>query len=155
MVSLTDSAFQDFLVTTIVDNALPASQLCFEITETAAIENFQLAGEFLETLRDLGCKFALDDFGSGVASFAYLRDLDVDYLKIDGSFVRDCAHDDVARAMVRSINDIGHVMGKLTVAEFAENENVVRELETIGVDSVQGFAIHQPAPLDEYFASPD
>jgi diguanylate cyclase (GGDEF)-like protein len=124
-----------------------ARKLCFEVTETAAISNLDRAQEFIAAMREFGCTFALDDFGSGLSSFAYLRTLDVDYLKIDGVFVKDCHEDPIHKAMVRSINEVGHVMGKKTIAEFVENEDIRATLVEIGVDYVQGYAIGKPVPF--------
>lgn len=99
-------------------------------------------------LRDLGCTLALDDFGSGLSSFGYLRTLPVDFVKIDGSFVRNVARDKIDRAMVSSIDEIGHVMGKRTIAEFVENEEILETLADIGVDFAQGYCVGRPEPLD-------
>ena len=104
---------------------------------------------FMQTLRARGCRFALDDFGSGLASFGYLKTLPVDFLKIDGQFVRDIADDAIDRALVRSINDIGKVMGKQTIAEFVESDAVLACLRAIGVDHAQGHAVARPRPLGE------
>ncbi|MGR8918678.1 MAG: PAS domain-containing protein [Gammaproteobacteria bacterium] len=153
--SLSADGFLDFVVDCVRSSGMPTGQLCFEITETAAIENLSAANRFFAELRALGCRFALDDFGSGLSSFGYLRGLPVDFLKIDGSFVRDCAGDDIALAMVRSIHDIGRVMGKLTIAEFAESDAVVARLGEVGVNYLQGYAVHRPAPLDEYHPAHD
>ena len=127
------------------------SRLCFEITETAAICNLSRAQPFLEAIRQLGCQIALDDFGSGFSSYAYLKRLPVDYLKIDGQFVRDICQDEVDLAMVRSINELAHVTGKKTVAEWAENDTILEKLREVGVDYAQGYAIGVPLPLEAVF----
>ncbi len=127
-----------------------ASRLCFEVTETNAISDIVHAQRFINALRARGCRFAIDDFGSGFASFAYLKNLPVDYVKIDGSFVRGMLTDPTDLAMVRSINEIGHVMGKQTIAEFAENADIIAMLETLGVDYAQGHAIALPVPLASF-----
>ena len=126
---------------------VPPGKLCFEITETAAIANLSRATEFINELRALGCKFALDDFGSGLSSFAYLKMLSVDFLKVDGMFVKDLVDDPIDYAMVRSINEIGHVMGMQTIAEFVENDAILVRLRQIGVDFAQGFGIASPEPM--------
>lgn len=146
--SVTDYAFLNFLIEQFDSYALPAGRICFEITETAAVSNLSKATRFIETLKMHGCRFALDDFGSGMSSFAYLKNLPVDYLKIDGAFVRDIVDDEIDLAMVRSINDIGHVMGKQTIAEFVENDKIYSRLKEIGVDYAQGYGIAMPIPLD-------
>lgn len=127
-------------------------RVCFEVTETAAVADLVSATRFIQDLRERGCRFALDDFGSGFSSLAYLKQLPVDYLKIDGAFVRDMANDSIDLAMVRSINDIGHVMGKQTVAEFVEDDATLQLLAGMGVDFVQGYVIGRPAPLAAYRA---
>ncbi len=128
---------------------VPGEMLGIEVTETAAIANLAQAERFISTLREQGVRFALDDFGSGLSSFGYLKTLAVDYLKIDGMFVKDILRDPIDLAMVRSINEIGHIMAKGTVAEFVENEGVLERLREIGVDFVQGYHIGMPAPLDD------
>lgn len=121
--------------------------ICFEITETAAIANLLNARAFILSLKEKGCLFALDDFGSGMSSFAYLKHLPVDFLKIDGCFVKDITTDMVDAAMVDAINQIGHVMGLKTIAEFAEDQAIVDLLTAMGVDYAQGYGIGHPEPL--------
>jgi len=125
------------------------NKIGFEITETAAISNLQEACFFINQLKEIGCSFSLDDFGSGLSSFGYLKSLPVDYLKIDGCFIRDILDDPIDLAMVRSINDIGHLMGKKTIAEFVENDAIKEQLQLIGVDFAQGYGIAEPRPLKE------
>ena len=122
--------------------------LCFEITETAAITNLAAAVEFIRNLRELGCKFALDDFGSGLSSFGYLSNLGVDYIKIDGHFITNVVTDPISHSIVTAINDIGHVMGISTIAEFVENDAIIAKLKNIGIDYVQGYGVHKPQPLE-------
>ncbi len=150
--SLGDAAFMEFVLQSLSDTTVPCSKLCFEITETAAISNLQTAHHFIASLRARGCKFALDDFGSGLSSFAYLRNLPVDVLKIDGQFVKDIAHDPVSLAMVKSIHEIGCLMGKRTVAEFVESPAILAVLREIGVHYAQGYAVGYPVPLDQVLA---
>ncbi len=126
---------------------MPPRSICFEITETAAIANFDKAARFFGEMKSLGCLFSLDDFGAGMSSFGYLKHLPVDFIKIDGSFVKDVSHDPVAVAMVRAINDVGHVMGKKTVGEFVDGEIVLNALREIGVDFAQGNWISPPVPF--------
>jgi len=126
---------------------MPPRSICFEITETAAIANFDKAARFFGEMKSLGCLFSLDDFGAGMSSFGYLKHLPVDFIKIDGSFVKDVAHDPVAVAMVRAINDVGHVMGKKTIGEFVDGEIVLGALREIGVDFAQGNWISPPSPF--------
>lgn len=145
--SLGEESFLEFVLAALERHQIPAGCLCFEITETAAIANLSRAMTFMERLKAVGCSFALDDFGSGLSSFGYLKTIPVEYLKIDGSFVRDIARDPIARAMVVSINTIGHEMGLLTVAEFVESADILETLQAIGVDFVQGFHLGRPEPL--------
>lgn len=147
--SLSDESMLPFIDQQFQQWQIPRQKICFEITETAAISHLGYARKFIEILREKGCRFSLDDFGSGLSSFAYLKNLPVDYLKIDGLFVKDILHDEVDRAMVESINSVGHVMGKQTIAEFVENDEILAKLRGLGVDYVQGYGIAKPVPLDE------
>jgi diguanylate cyclase (GGDEF)-like protein/PAS domain S-box-containing protein len=146
--SLCDHTFANFVKSEIDNSRIPANKICFEITETAAISNLQDAAEFINAIRNFGCTFALDDFGSGMSSYAYLKALPVDFLKIDGMFVKDILIDPIDMAMVKSINDIGHVFGLKTIAEFVETEEIIAELDKLGVDFAQGYAIGKPVPID-------
>ena len=143
--------FADFLARQLADSPVDPRHICFEITETAAIASLSSATQFISRVKQFGCRFALDDFGSGLSSFAYLKSLPVDYLKIDGVFVRDIANDPVDRIMVRSINDMAHALGKQTIAEFVESEAVLRLLREIGVDFAQGYYISRPQPVPTGF----
>jgi diguanylate cyclase (GGDEF)-like protein/PAS domain S-box-containing protein len=142
--SLGDDKFLPYVIDQFHRSGLDASKICFEITETAAVASFSQANRFIQALKELGCKFALDDFGTGLSSFGYLKHFPVDYLKIDGSFVREILHDPIDREMVRSINEIGHLTGKQTIAEFAENAEIIQMLKNIGVDYAQGYGVAQP-----------
>jgi len=139
----------NFIIQQLDEYNIPGNKICFEITETAAISNLTSAASFIRRLKESGCKFALDDFGSGLSSFAYLKNLPVDYLKIDGVFVKDMLDDPIDLAMVRSINEIGHVMGKKTIAEFVENKKIFDKLNEIGVDYAQGYGVAMPKHLEE------
>jgi EAL domain-containing protein (putative c-di-GMP-specific phosphodiesterase class I) len=147
--SLTNESFLKFVISQLNKHGVDPKKICFEITETAAISNFNKAIKFITTLKAVGCKFALDDFGSGLSSFAYLKNLPVDYLKIDGTFVKDMVDDPIDHAMVKSINEIGQVMGKQTIAEFVENDEIMAELKKIGVNYAQGYGIGIPMPFNE------
>lgn len=145
--SLSDETMLEFISEQFDRWAIPTNKVCFEITETAAISNFSYATNFINQLKGQGCLFSLDDFGSGLSSFAYLKNLPVDYLKIDGLFVKDILHDEVDLAMVKSINEVGHVMNKKTIAEFVENEAIFNLLKSLGIDYAQGYGIGRPVPL--------
>jgi diguanylate cyclase (GGDEF)-like protein/PAS domain S-box-containing protein len=147
--SLTKRDFLDFIISELDKSGIQAEKICFEITETAAISNLSTATEFISVLKELGCRFALDDFGSGLSSFGYLKNLPVNYLKIDGMFVKDIVDDPIDRAMVKSINEIGHVMGMQTIAEFVENDEIKGMLREIGVNYAQGYGIGKPISFDE------
>ncbi|MFV8836023.1 EAL domain-containing protein [Aquisalimonas sp.] len=142
--SLNDPTFLGFVLETLRETGVDASRVCFEITETAVISNLARAQEFIAALAEHGCRFSLDDFGSGLSSFGYLRALKADYLKVDGQFVRDLASDSVDQSMVRCINQVGHTIGMLTVAEFVESEQVLEQVRALGVDYAQGYAVHRP-----------
>ncbi|WP_235981430.1 EAL domain-containing protein [Aquipseudomonas ullengensis] len=146
--SIGDSAFLGFLREQFSSQGIPPQLICFEITETAAIANLGDATRFINELKVLGCRFSLDDFGAGMSSFMYLKHLPVDFLKIDGSFVRDMLVDPIDRAMVEVINHIGHVLGKLTVAEFVESEAILAALREIGIDYAQGYVLDVPKPFE-------
>lgn len=148
--SLNDEKLLHFIEAQFKNSALPAHKICFEITETAAIANLTLATEFITRLKTFGCQFCLDDFGSGLSSFAYLKNLPVDFLKIDGFFVKDIQHDLVDFAMVKAINDIGHIMGKKTIAEFVENDQVLQMLRDLDVDYAQGFFTGEPKSIYDW-----
>jgi diguanylate cyclase (GGDEF)-like protein len=147
--SLVDQALQDHILTRLDEFSLAGASICFEITETAVIANLTQASRFIKTLKSRGCRFAVDSFGSGLSAFAYLKNLPVDFLKIDGLFVRDIADDPIDLAMVRSINEIAQLMGKKTVAEYVENDIILQHLRELGIDYAQGFAIDPPKPLGE------
>ncbi len=145
--SLNDDSFPDFVRKQFSLSRVPANRFCFEITETAAIQNIDHVTQVITEIRKKGSRFALDDFGIGLSSFDYLKTLPVDYVKIDGRFVRDMVENAVDHAMVSAINEVGHVMGIETIAEFAHNEAVLERLTALGVDYAQGYAIGAPIPL--------
>ncbi len=145
--SVCDKDFLYYLLDHLVDSEVAPSKICFELTETATIANLASATEFIDELRSRGCLFALDDFGTGLSSFEYLKNLPVDFIKIDGQFIRDVATDPVNYAMVKSIDGIAKVMGKQTVAEFVENQTTLATLREIGIDFAQGHIVSKPKPL--------
>src|ERR1700736_6659323 len=130
---------------------LPPAMICFEITETSAIANLPDAKRFIQALKKLGCRFSLDDFGTGMSSFAYLKHLPVDDIKIDGSFVTEMLNSKIDRAMVEMIVHLARVMGKSTIAEFVESDEIFASLREIGVDYAQGYAIGKPAPFESMY----
>jgi len=146
--SLSDERFRLSLRSTLEQLRLPAGVLCFEITETAAVANLSKVVCFIEEVKALGCLFALDDFGSGLSSFAYLKNLPVDFLKIDGALVKDIADDPIDLAMVQAIHGLGHVMGLKTIAEYVSSAAIMDKLKEIGVDFGQGWHLGRPQPLD-------
>ncbi len=142
--SLGDEKFLPFVIDQFQMSGIDPTKICFEITETAAIASYSQANRFINALKELGCMFALDDFGTGLSSFGYLKHFPVDFLKIDGSFVKEILHDPIDREMVRSINEIGHLTGKKTIAEFAENEEIITMLRGMGIDYAQGYGVSEP-----------
>jgi diguanylate cyclase (GGDEF)-like protein len=150
--SLVDEGFSNFLFERVRNGRVAPHKLCFEITETSAVRDLARAQGLITRMRALGCAFALDDFGTGFCSFNYLRTLDVDYFKIDGSFVHDLETSPLSTAIIRSITDIAHVLKKQTIAEQTESESVCAVLRALGVDYAQGFAIHRPQPINDYFS---
>lgn len=146
--SLSDKDLLEFILESVEKTNIKPGFLCIEITETAAIANMAHAISFIHSLQDVGILFSLDDFGSGLSSFGYLKQLPVDFLKIDGSFVKDMVGDPIDASMVAAINEIGHRMDKKTIAEFVEDENIMIALKELGVDYAQGYHIHKPEPLE-------
>lgn len=153
--SINDDQFIDFLYEQFARHRVPPQVICFEITETVAITHLGRAIQFMRELKHLGCYFALDDFGSGMSSFGYLKNLPVDYLKIDGEFIKDIQDDPTHRAMTGAINQIGHLMGIRTIAEFVEDQGILEHLKVIGVDYAQGYGIAHPQPLPSRISAPE
>ncbi len=145
--SLGDEQFLSFVLAQFDSFPINPQHLCFEITETATIANLDIAGHFISTLKQRGCLFSLDDFGTGLSSYAYLKQLPVDFLKIDGSFVRNIVDEPVNQAMVKSINEIAHTLNLETIAEYVEDQATLEYVRNLGVDYAQGYAIGQPRPL--------
>ena len=139
-----DETFADFVLQRLEDYGVSPKRICFEITETAAMSSMTRAVEFMQRLRSAGCRFSLDDFGSGMASFGYLKNLPVDFIKIDGSFIRNLETDPVSYSIVRAVTDIGHQLGLKVVAEWVADERARDLLRGLSVDYAQGFAIHRP-----------
>jgi diguanylate cyclase (GGDEF)-like protein len=150
--SLQDDSFLEFVTDQISSTQLPANVLCFELTETATVGNLAKAQRFIRTLQDLGCRFALDDFGTGVSSLAYLKDLSVNYLKIDGSFVRDAIANPRSETMIKAIAQLAKVMGMETIAEYVETDSLRTRVADLGVDYGQGFAMGKSQPLKDLLA---
>jgi EAL domain-containing protein (putative c-di-GMP-specific phosphodiesterase class I) len=145
--SINNEQFLDFVKEQFTIYPISPNNICFEITETTAIANLSKAAELIAQLKQLGCSFALDDFGSGMSSLVYLKNLPVDYLKIDGSFVKNIVDDPVDSATVECFSRISRVMNIQTIAEFVENEATIAKLRELGVDYGQGYAIAKPCPL--------
>jgi EAL domain-containing protein (putative c-di-GMP-specific phosphodiesterase class I) len=153
--SVGDERLVDYIVEQRERYGISFRQVCFEITETAAISNLQKATALIENLRASGCRFALDDFGVGMSSFNYLKHLRVDYLKIDGSFVKQLVTSELDRAIVRSITQVAHAAGKQTIAEFAESETIIDCLREMGVDYAQGYGVGFPVPISSSSPLPE
>ncbi len=151
--SLCNSEFIDYLIQRLQSNYINPSALTFEITETAAISNLDKALHFINVMKEMGCKFALDDFGTGVSSFQYLHDLPVDYLKIDGKFVRNIDNNRINHSIVDAIIKIGHEQGLEIIAEYVEDEQIREKLSRCNIDYIQGFAVGKPFPLSEVLSS--
>jgi len=147
--SINDGSFLEFILKERDRYDVSLTNVCFEITETVAISNLTKATQFINKLKECGCWFSLDDFGSGLSSFAYLKSLPVDFLKIDGCFVKDISHDKIDRAMVESIQQIGKVMNLVTIAEHVEDESTLQVLKEIGVDLVQGYHLGRPHAVED------
>ena len=150
--SLCEEGLGSFIKEQLALHQVPPHCICFEITETAAVANLDQAAILINALKEAGCRFALDDFGSGLSSFRYLKFLPVDYLKIDGEFVKDMVDDPVDYAMVEAINTVGHVMGIKTIAEYVENDAILEKLRVLGVDYAQGYGIRKPCPMEQCLA---
>jgi diguanylate cyclase (GGDEF)-like protein/PAS domain S-box-containing protein len=147
--SINDDQFIEFVREQFALYQIPPQVICFEITETVAITNLSKAVQFIQELKQLGCYFSLDDFGSGMSSFTYLKNLPVDYLKIDGQFVKDIVDDPTDLAMTEAINRVGQVMGIQTIAEFVENDAILDKLRILGVNYAQGYGIAKPRPFSQ------
>jgi len=151
--SLSDERLVDYIVDEIKSSGVPPSALCFEITETIGVESLSDSADFINRIKETGCHFSLDDFGSGMSSYAYLKNLPVDYLKIDGTFIKEMGTSISDYAVVKSICEIGHFMGKRVIAEYVENDKILTMLTEIGVDFVQGFGIEKPLMINELLAA--
>jgi Amt family ammonium transporter len=148
--SLNDERFLEYLIAELSSRQLSEGAICFEITEASAIANLNNVVYFMRELRSRGCQFALDDFGSGLSSFMYLKTLPVDYLKIDGHFIENVVRDSVDRSMVEAISQVGKAMGIRTVAERVESDEVLQELGRLGIDFAQGYHIAAPRSLAQF-----
>ena len=146
--SLNQEGFAEFLLEQLQQVNVPSEKICFEVTETVGISNLSEATLLIEKIKDTGCRFALDDFGSGMSSYGYLKNLPVDVVKIDGAFVKELVADSSDYAVVKSITEIAHFMKKKVVAEYVENADIFNLLREIGVDYVQGYMIDKPGSLN-------
>jgi EAL domain-containing protein (putative c-di-GMP-specific phosphodiesterase class I) len=146
-----DDDFVDYVSRQFELHRVPPGMICFEITETSAIANLPSAKRLIQALKKLGCRFSLDDFGTGMSSFSYLKHLPVDFIKIDGCFVTEMLNSEVDRAMIEAIVHIARVMGKSTVAELVESDEMLEALREIGVDYAQGYGIGKPSPFEEAY----
>lgn len=150
--SMNDDSFLDFMFENLVRYEVPRDKLIFEVTETTAVANLEDAADFIQEMRSIGCRFSLDDFGAGQSSYAYLKRLPVDFIKIDGAFVKNIASDDVDYALVKSITEMGHFLNKKIIAEYVSDADILEVVSDIGVDYVQGFHLGRPQLLDELSA---
>jgi len=146
--SLNDMGLMEFVMKQMRDTNVPIGKICFEITETLGIANLSDAADFIKRFKTTGCMFSLDDFGSGMSSYGYLKSLPVDYIKIDGVFVKEMATNPNDYAVVKSISEIGHFMGKKIIAEYVQDDETIQLLQDLGVDYAQGYGIEKPRPLD-------
>lgn len=151
--SIMQEDFLGFVLEQFERTGAPPGKVCIELTETAAVGDLFRASEFMLKCKAMGCRFSLDDFGAGMSSYSYLRRLPVDYLKIDGSFVRDMVNEESDLAVVRSINEIGHFLGKKTVAEHVHNEKTAELARSIGIDFLQRWGVEKPKPIDALVVS--
>ncbi|MBV1869607.1 MAG: EAL domain-containing protein, partial [Gammaproteobacteria bacterium] len=147
--SMNDSSLLEYIFEMFVDYKVPTGKILFEITETSAITNLDDASDFIREMRSIGCRFALDDFGSGLSSYGYLKHLPVDYVKIDGVFIKDIVCNESDYAMVKSITEMVKFLGMKTVAEYVETDEILGILKDIGVDYAQGYGIEKPVPLNQ------
>jgi len=147
--TLTDPGFPEFVERQFLRNEIEGRKICFEITETAAVANLGTAADMIRDLKTLGCRFALDDFGSGLASYAYLKNLPVDFLKIDGELIRGITEHKTDQAVVKSINELSHYLGKSTIGEYVESEEILNRLRELGLDYAQGFSVERPIPIND------
>lgn len=147
--SMNDDSFLDFMFENLVRYGVPRDKLIFEVTETTAVANLEDAADFINEMRNIGCRFSLDDFGAGQSSYAYLKRLPVDFIKIDGAFVRNIAQDDVDYALVKSITEMGHFLNKKIIAEYVSDEEILEVVKDIGVDYVQGYFLGRPCFIEE------
>jgi EAL domain-containing protein (putative c-di-GMP-specific phosphodiesterase class I) len=146
--SIGSRTFHDFLRETLIAAKIDMSSLCFEITETAVVDNVERSVEFINSIKQLGVRFSLDDFGTGLSSFSYLKQFPVDYLKIDGEFVRDILEDDKSFVFVRSMTEVGHCLNMEVIAEFVESDTMFEKLREANVDYVQGYTVGKPVSID-------
>ncbi|KZZ81002.1 hypothetical protein A3767_29170 [Oleiphilus sp. HI0133] len=147
MQSIADSSFRDWLVKQFREKNVSGKQICLEFTESVAMSSLSDTHAFIQTFKELGCRFALDDFGTGFSSYAQLKDLGVDYVKIDGVFVRNIVSNSVDHTLVKSIAEVAQAMQLETIAEYVENQRIVDTLKEIGIDHIQGYFVHKPEPL--------
>ena len=146
--SLANNELIEFIDKEFKQTGISGNKICFEITETSAIKNLKVAKALINNFKSYGCLFAIDDFGSGLSSYAYLKNLPVDYLKIDGMFVKDIVNDQIDHALVKSMNEVGQILNIKTIAEFVENDEIKGMLKAIGVDYAQGYGISKPCNFE-------